>query len=263
MYGYGALRGSEDLKPDPAVTGAIQFELSSRASVAGVISHSAVTPQPEMQYADPIAGSFDGDTLIDYRVLANKDLEIGTVESVEGILSWNANRLQTQLRGGYSKLTNVGAWQVDYDSLKNGTFQAEAVDRDLLFATAQLRMQLSTRIHVDAAVGSRQVKNGGIDYTSGPTYTGSILGWYVLPVEKVKVDITFGLGGKFRSDGNPYLIGRGDDAVFITDSYLSFDLKNFHLFFNFTNVFDLSYTLNGLQQPGRSLWWGFNWAFDN
>ncbi len=263
LYGYGALRGSEELKPDPALSGALRFALSDNASFSGLVSHSAVLPQPEMQYLDPVAASFDGDTLIDYRLVADQELEIGTVESIEAIFNWNSEALSLQARGGFATLGDVAAWTADYDSLKNGTYQATELDREVTFASLQTRMRLSSRLRFDASVGARHVEGDDLDYTAGPATTGSIIGWYLLPITSVKVDITAGAGGRFRSDANGYDPGSGEDAVFITDTYLSFDLKKFHFFFNFTNVFDLSYTLNGVQQPGRSIWWGFNWAFDN
>ncbi len=263
VFAHGALRGSEDLKPALAVSGLVNFNVFDRLSLSGVVSRNAVVPQPEMQYLDPIAASFDGDTLIDYRLVGDKDLEAGVVESVEGILAWNSDRLKAQIRGGVSHLNNVAAWQVNYDSLANGTFQPVPLDRNLFFATFQSSISLTSRLHLDAAFGRQRVKQGGTDDTYGPENTGSVVGWYKYFVKKYQVDITVGAGGRFRSDCNPYFVGGGDQAVFITDSYLSFDLKKFHLFFNFTNVFDLYYTLNGLQQPGRSMWWGFNWAFEN
>ena len=78
---------------------------------------------------------------------------------------------------------------------------------------------------------------------------------------KVLVTVSGAASIKFRSATNRYFDGGSDGTLALTESFLSFDLKQFHFYYNFNNVLSTKYSLDGLTQPGRSLWWGFRWEF--
>jgi hypothetical protein len=152
-------------------------------------------------------------------------------------------------------------WQVDKSEFDRGNYRPEALDRNLAFASATVDLDLPFNSFTHISYATRQLYNNKIDYTFGPKHQLAGLGGLTYYIGKLNVTVTAAVGGQYRSSVNRYQDGSGDDDKVILESFLSFDLKKFRFFWNYTNLLDTRYSINGRLQPGRSLWWGFTWGF--
>jgi hypothetical protein len=255
-----ALCGGEDLTDKPSVTAIVSYRQSPQLTLSLVASHSVLFPEPEEKYLSTVTGSF-AFTFPDYRITGNRGLDIGRVDAGEVMLALNPHPVEIELRAGFAGLQDVPLWSIDHSQYIYGDFQSRAVDRNLVFMTAQARCQLPYNFWVAGTYGYRQLYKSGINYTYGPEHTGAGLAGVSLLVPKVLVTVSGAASVKFRSATNRYFDGGNDGTLALTESFLSFDLKQFHFYYNFNNVLSTKYSLDGLTQPGRSLWWGFRWEF--
>jgi hypothetical protein len=142
----------------------------------------------------------------------------------------------------------------------NGDIRAVAADRKLLFASVMARATLPHGIYGQAGYAYREVFLDNFNLTAGPQHVASGFAGMRFPIHKLKVRVNVGIGGRFRSATHG-LSGGDDDARFLVEAYLGFDLKSFHFFWNYTNLLNITYYVGGYRQPGRAIWWGFTWAF--
>ena len=166
-----------------------------------------------------------------------------------------------QVVGGAINMMNVSEWQFSEDSLEYGRYSAVEADYNVLYGTLKVHAEPFTRVTANASYGLRNVSSGGNEITSGPIHTANGSAWYRFPISRFKLWLNVGAGATFRSAANRYLAGGVEDGVILTETYFSFDLKRFHFYINYQNLLDVEYTLNNIQQPGRSVWWGFKWNF--
>ncbi len=261
IHGDFSLRGSSDLRIKPAATLSADYRLDSLWSVTAIASRGVFLPQPEMVYLRSITGTLL-DTVADYRISGDDQLESGYANGAEILLRGSMGSLVTmQARSGYVDFHGLPEWQVDYGTYVNGDYQATAVDRGLFFAALTARLTLPKGFYGRVAYAFRNVSHQGIDYTLGPPHQASGYLGVRFPVRKLKIWLNGAVGGRFRSSSTQYFGGDSDDARVLPEAYLSFDLKSFHFFFDYTNLFDAKYYFGKLLQPGRAIWWGFNWAF--
>gem|GEM_PF-2250094 len=260
-YGNFSLRGSNDLRIKPVATLSLEYRIDSLRSVAAIASRGMFMPQPEMLYLRPASGALF-DTSVDYRISGNEQLESGYSNSVEILLRGSLSRLvAAQARVGYANFHSLPQWQVDYETYANGNYRAVAVDRNLFFATLTARLTLPKGFYGRASYAFRNVYHDGINLTEGPQHQASGYAGIRFPVRKLKIMLNAAVGGRFRSASAQYFGSGSDDARMLAEAYFSFDLKSFHFFYNYTNLLNANYYSNGYRQPGRAIWWGFNWAF--
>jgi hypothetical protein len=260
-YGNFSLRGSNDLRIRPAATLSTEYRIDSLWSLAAIASRGVFMPQPEMLYLRPVSGALY-DTSIDYRIGGNEQLESGYSNSVEILLRGSfGHHITTQMRAGYVNFHGLPSWQVDYETYANGQYQAVALDRNLFFASLTTRLTLPKGFYGQASYAFRNVYHDGINLSEGPQHQASGYAGVRFPVRKLKIMLNAAVGGRFRSASARYFGGAGDDARMLAEAYFSFDLKSFHFFYNYTNLLNTNYDFGGYLQPGRAIWWGFNWAF--
>jgi hypothetical protein len=261
-YGSLALRGSTDLRIRLAITLLARYQFDSAQALTVIASRGAFLPQPEMQYLRGVTAILQ-DTTIDYRLAGNEGIESGYSHGVEGYYRHNWGRITAEARVGFVSLNNLPEWRVDFTELALADYSVGALDRNLFFASARTRLTLPRGFYGVGGYAYRIVYHQGINYTYGPQHLASGLLGVRFPINKLKIVINAAVGGKFRSATVYALTGNRDDATMILESFLSFDLKRFHFFYNYTDLLDIDYSLNGLPQFGRSLWWGFTWEFFN
>ena len=255
-----ALTGSDQLGPAPNVVAAGMYQLSNQTAASVIGGWRSIQPQPEMMFHQPVQAMF-ADTLYDFALVPNADLGTGTARSLELILNHRCQNLQLQLQGGVIDMRHVAEWEVSTDSLVYGRNQAEESDNNVLYSSIKVRVEPLRQVTANLDYAVRKVTRGGDDVTSGPMHTANGSAWYHFPINRLKIWLNIGAGATFRSAVNRYLAGGIEDGVIVAETYFSFDLKRFHFYFNYHNVLDVSYTLNNIEQPGRSVWWGFRWAF--
>ncbi len=255
-----AVVGSSDLSPRLSLTLALTKAISEPVSLVAAVAHTAVLPGAEMQYGIAKSAGFETDT-VDYSLVPDIEIETGSVTGGDLGLQTRSEKVEWRIRTGYYWMRDIPEWNADFDSLRYGEFAASGIDQDLWFATLESRWQPHDRVSAMLNYGFRQVTASDSTVTLGPAHTVAALVLYKLPVRRFQVDLSFGLGAKFRSATDRHFIGDPEDGVLTLDSYFTFDLKSFHFFFNFENLLDTEYTVAGLDQLGRSVWWGFNWAF--
>jgi len=260
-YGNFSLRGSSDLRIKPVITLSTEYRIDSLWSVAAIASRGVFMPQPEMLYLRPVSGALL-DTTVDYRISGNEQLESGYANSLEILLRGSFSHLvAAQARVGYTNFHSLPEWQVDYETYDNGNYRAVAVDRNLFFAALTARLTLPKGFYGQASYAFRDVYHDGINFTEGPQHQASGYAGVRFPIRKLKIMLNAAIGGCFRSASAQYFGGGSDDARMLAEAYFSFDLKSFHFFYNYTNLLNVNYYFNGYLQPGRAIWWGFNWAF--
>lgn len=254
------LCGGEDLTDKPSATAVVSYRQSPQLTLSLVASHTALFPEPEEKYLSTITSSF-AFTSSDYRITGNRGLDMGTVDAGEVMLSVKPYPAEIEVRAGFAGLRDVPIWSIDYSRYIYGDFQPQTVDRNLVFITAQARCPLPYNFWMAGTYGYRQLYKNGIDYTYGPEHTAAGLLGVSFLIPKVLVTVSGAAAVKFRSAANRYFDGGNDGALALSESFLSFDLKQFHFYYNFNNVLSTKYSSDGLTQPGRSLWWGFRWEF--
>ncbi len=255
-----AVIGTSDLSPRPSLTLALSKAISGPVSLVAAATQTTVLPGAEMKYGVAKSAAFETDT-VDYSLAPNIDIETGGVTGCDLGLQSRFERVEWQIRTGYYLMRDIPEWKAEFDSLRYGEFVASGIDQDLWFATLESRWQPHDRVTAMLNYGYRQVTASDSTITLGPAHTAAALVLYKLPVRRFQIDLSFGLGAKFRSATDRHFSGEPEDGVLTLDSYFTFDLKSFHFFFNFENLLDTEYTVAGLDQLGRSVWWGFNWAF--
>ncbi len=262
LYGNLSLLAASGVTARPAGLALIHYQHDSTWSTALLLARGVILPQAEMKYLPAIARTFIASEP-DYRIEGNCDLDAGRTNNMEVFFSYAKGRLDLHVRSGISQMFGLPAWQVDDTDYYYSDYHPIAVDRNLIFATTRLHLSLPHNAYLSAAYGYRQVFKDDIDYTYGPEHLANgLVGWrYLIP--KLEVTVSASAGVKYRSPTLRYFDGSGDNAKFVAESFLSFDLKRFHFFYNYTNLFDTEYALNGRFQPGRSRWWGFTWEFVN
>ncbi len=260
LFGSAAIIGSTDLAPRPSVVGAVVYDLDSSSTVSVTGAWRTILPQPEMLYLAPISAALF-DSVADYSISGDPDLGAGTARSIEFAYQYSHERAQFRISAGAANLANVAEWRVNSDSLLYGETLPIETDHSILYAGAQGRFQPTNRVAMNLSYGIRKANSDGSDVTLGPKHTAAGSAWYGFPVKRFKLWINFGAGATFRSAVNRQVYGGVEDGVVIAESYFSFDLKRFHFYFNYHNVFDVAYTMAGIEQPGRSIWWGFRWKF--
>jgi hypothetical protein len=260
LSGAFSLRGSSDLKPRPEILLSASCRFDSLRSLSLIASRSLLLPQPEMLYLRPVLGGF-ADTTTTYRISGNSQLESGYSNNLESLLQYSlGQRVKVEARAGFSNFHGLPLWLVDYTQYSDGDYQVVAQDRNLFYSSASLRMSLPRGIYGQASYGFRRVFVAAQDYSEGTEHSASGYAGIRFPVHKLKIMINAAVGGRFRTLTR-FLPGGEDDARFLTEAYLSFDLKSFHFFWNYADLLDLAYSVGGYLQPGRQIWWGFNWAF--
>jgi len=259
-YAHLAVTGSSDLTPRPSAVAMLVESLSEAITASVTAAHAAIVPTAEMMYGVEKSAAFEADS-VDYRLRPSDDLEIGSASGVEAKLERHSQGLMLRLRGGYFHLQEMPAWTVDFDSLKYGEFGAVGIDRNVWLVSLESQWRLHSRLEAEVNYGLRRVTAAGENVTLGPAHTAAGIVMYKLPIRRFLVDLHFGVGAKLRSAADRNFVGAPEDGTLTADTYFTFDLKSFHFFFNFENVFDTKYTVAGLDQRGRSVWWGFNWAF--
>jgi hypothetical protein len=259
--GNFSLRGSKDLPIKPAATLSTEYRIDSLWSVAAIASRGVFMPQPEMLYLRPVYGALF-DTIVDYKIRGNEQLESGYSNSVEILVRSSLGRLvAAQARAGYVNFHSLPQWQVDYETYANGNYRAVAADRNLLFAALTARLTLPKGFYGRASYAFRNVYHDGINLTEGPQHQASGYAGVRFPVRNLKILLNAAVGGCFRSASAQYFGSGSDDARMLAEAYFSFDLKSFHFFFDYTNLLNANYYFGGYLRPGREIWWGFNWAF--
>lgn len=259
-YAHLAVTGSSDLTPRPTAVAMIVGSLSEEITASVTASHAAIVPTAEMMYGVDKRAAFEADS-VDYRLRPSDDLDIGSASGVEASLERRSEWLWLRLRGGYFHLEEMPAWTVSFDSLKYGEFSAAGIDRNVWLVSLESQWRMHPRLEAEVSYGLRRVTTAGENLTFGPAHTATGIVMYKLPIRRFLVDLHFGAGAKLRSAADRNFVGAPEDGALTADTYFTFDLKSFHFFFNFENVFDTKYTVAGLDQRGRSVWWGFNWAF--
>ena len=225
-----------------------------------MLSRQAILPQPEQRYLPEItAGLALGDE--DYLISGNPDLPSGSSTSLEFLGGASFRRLEINLRAGLTRFNDAPFWENDRSVNVLAGYQPLALDRSLAFASASLRVRLPYSGFLSGAYAIRQVYDDGVSYTYGAEHEADGFAGFRFWVERFQITVTAAIGGKFRSQTSRYLDGSGDDDKFAAESFLSFDLKRFHFFWNYTNLLDQDLIINGRWQPGRSHWWGFSWEF--
>lgn len=259
-YAHLVVTGSSDLTPRPSAVAMLVGSLSEAITASVTASHAAIVPTAEMMYGVVKSAAFEADSS-DYRLRPSDDLDIGSASGVEVKLDRRSQRLNLRLRGGYFHLQEMPAWTADFDSLRYGEFRAAGIDREMWLVSLESQWSLHPRLEAELNYGLRRVTAEGENVTFGPAHTAAGIVMYRLPIRRFRVDLHFGVGTKLRSAADRNFVGAPEDGALTADTYFNFDLKSFHFFFNFENVFDTKYTVSGLDQRGRSVWWGFNWAF--
>jgi hypothetical protein len=259
VSGQAAITGSQDVRIRPAVSGTVNFSTGQAFHAGLTVSRSTLLPQPEMLYGVYKVAALVTDT-IDYSINGDAELEPGAATGIELSLHRTAAFYEARLRGGYFSFSDLPAWSIAYDSLLFGEHVASNMNCRLMFASVECRVAPHGRLTGLLTYGIRDVADEGETLTLGPQHTAAALLLYRLPIRRLAVFVNLGAGAEFRSASNRYFIGAPEDGVMTVDSYLGFDLKRFHFFFNFDNLLDTEYTLGGLRQRGRSYWWGFKWT---
>lgn len=259
---FGALSviGSDELSPAPNLVVSAMYSVSSRTDAILTGGWRSIQPQPEMLFHAPVQAAF-ADTVSDFMLFSDSDLGTGTARSLELVINHRHRNLQLQLQGGAIGMSNAAEWQPEYDSLAYGRYRAVESDNIILFGVVRARLVPSSRLTANIAYAIRSVTREGEDITFGPMHSANASTWFRFPINRLKIWLNLGAGATFRSAVNRYLAGGVEDGVLVTESYFSFDLKRFHFYFNYHNLLDVSYTLNNIKQPGRSIWWGFKWTF--
>lgn len=255
-----SLIGSDKLNPAPNLIASTTYQLSGNSIVSLIGGWRSIQPQPEMMFLEPVQAML-ADTVVDYAILPDAELGVGSARSLEVVISYKRQKLNLQLVSGAINMTDVSEWQFRIDSLTYGGYNAVEADKNVLYGTVKIHAEPFNRVNASAAYGLRYVSSGGNDVTSGPIHTANGSTWYRFPINRYKLWMNIGVGATFRSAVNRYLAGGRENSVIMTESYFSFDLKRFHFYFNYHNLLDVEYTLNNIRQPGRSVWWGFKWNF--
>jgi len=259
-FASASLVGSDKLSPAPNVMASSSFQASTTTTLSLIGGWRSIQPQPEMLYMEPVQAML-ADTVVTYSILSDPDLGVGSAASLEMVLNYSRPRLSMQVVGGAINMMNVSEWQFSEDSLEYGRYSAVEVDKNVFYGTLKVHAEPFTRVTANASYGLRNVSSGGKEITSGPIHTANGSAWYRFPINRFRLWLNVGAGATFRSAANRYLAGGVEDGVILTETYFSFDLKRFHFYFNYQNLLDVEYTLNNIQQPGRSVWWGFKWNF--
>ncbi len=260
VFGTASIAGSDDLAPGPSITSGAIVRVGNNNSVSAIVSRRVIFPQPEMVLLHPISAALT-DSIIDYSITGDEDLGSGKSHSVELLLDHKMVGLNLQLMLGIIRFSDIAEWQVNADSLLYGEIRPVAKDQSVAYASVKGSAQPFERVYTTFGYGIRRVQDAGANLTSGPLHTANCAVWYRFPFNRFKVWLSVGAGANFRSAINRSLFGGVDNGVAIAETYSSFDLKRFHFYFNFHNVTNVKYTMNGLEQPGRSVWWGFKWSF--
>lgn len=260
LFGDASLLGGQGFSTKPTFTAVAHLQQSDVVSVSVAACHTASVPQPEMRYLPSRSASLDfAET--DYHIEGEPSADIGTINSVEGLLLLDKGAIHVQGRAAYAALRDISLWQVDKSLMEYGDYWIEEEDRNLFTAGAGVAIDLPYRFYINGAYGYSEISFGNTNYSYGPQHQLSGLLGTRLFVPKLEVTLSGALGLKYRSSALRYFGGGTDEAGLITESFLSVDLKSFHFFYNFHNLLSREYYLNGLVQPGRSLWWGFTWEF--
>ncbi len=259
-YASASLRGSTDLKIKPGATVGVEYRFDSLRALSLMASRTVAMPQPEMLYLRPVFGQLE-DTIPDYRISGDDQLESGYINSLESMLQYKFNNvLSTSARVGYANFRSLPIWDVDFSQYAKGDYRATAADRNLVYASVSARLTLPHGIFGQGAYAFRHVYHSAIDYAEGPRQIASGYAGIRFPIHKLKIMVNGAIGGRFRSETRN-LLGGNDGARFVAEAYLGFDLKSFHFFYNYTNLLNVNYFAGGYNQPGRAIWWGFTWAF--
>lgn len=259
-FASASLAGSDYLGPAPNLVASLLFSLNENTTATAIGGWRNIQPQPEMVFMETVQAMFS-DSTVDFEILSDADLGAGTARSLEIIVNHHRKNLKLQLTGGIISMKNVAEWAFESDSLVYGGYRAVAADKEVLYGLLKGRAQPLNRVTTEFVYGIREVHSEGKDVTSGPMHTANGSAWYHFPFNRFKLWLNFGAGASFRSAANRYLAGGIENGVLIAETYFSFDLKRFHFYFNYHNLLDTSYTLNNVEQPGRSVWWGFKWKF--
>lgn len=263
VFASGEFAGASDVGIGPSLTGVASLDLSGSANVAAVAGLRYLIPTPEMLYSQTKQAGLV-DSVFDYRISGDESLESGTARSLEFVLNQCGEKLQFQIASGMIDLKDAAEWSVNADSVYLSEVHPTLVDRNILYATLRTTVQLHSRINLYLFYGVRSVESDGVDVLYGPQHTAGGFANYRFPIGKMKLWFNVGAGGTFRSANNQNLYGGPEEGVFLTEGYLSFDLKRFHFYFNYHNIFDQGYTQNGIDNSfGRSVFWGFRWTFIN
>ncbi|MFH2056940.1 MAG: hypothetical protein ABIJ61_13360 [bacterium] len=261
LFGQAGLTGVSGLKVQTTLTGMLRYELNENTDAAVILSRQAILPTAEQRYLPTVTADFgSGDD--SYFIGGNPTLRSGSSLSIEAMGSTRLQRLGIQARGGYTRFTDLPSWHHgNLPTIVGAYSPVSLLHQSLLFGTVNMNLTLPWGMFASAAYGARQVASHGSNYTYGPEheldgFTG-IRFWF----DRFQIIVTAAVGGKYRSNTIRYLDGSSDTDKFVAESFLSFDLKRFHFFWNYTNLLDTSYSLNGRRQPGRSHWWGFSWEF--
>lgn len=260
LYGQFGIVWANDLDVQPTLTAMLHYDIDKQSSAAIILSRQAVLPTMDQKYLPAIVeGIAFGED--DYLISGNRDLQGGTSNSVEVLGSTSLKRLDLRLRGGITRFKDAPFWMNDRSEHINAGYQPQAFDLTLLYGSVNAYLPLPYGTFTSVAYGARQASDSGVNYTYAPEHELDGLSGIKFWVEHFQVTITAAVGGKFRSAPIRYLDGGVDNEKFVAESFLSVDLKRFHFFWNYTNLFDTIYSVNGRRQPGRSHWWGFSWEF--
>ncbi|MGB5105169.1 MAG: TonB-dependent receptor [Candidatus Zixiibacteriota bacterium] len=260
LFGAASITGSSDVSPRPSIVGSAVHDLKDKSSLAATVAWRAILPQPEMLYLQPISAALF-DSVADYSITGDDELGAGTARTAELAYIFSHENNHLRLAAGVINLDDVAEWSINTGSLLYGETRPVEVDKSVLYASVQGRAQPFSRVSLMLAYGVRKAKTDGADVTVGPQHTASGSTWYGFPIKRFKLWVNFGVGAAFRSAINRHMYGGVEDGIVIAESYFSFDLKRFHFYFNYHNLLNVDYTMNGVEQPGRSTWWGFRWKF--
>lgn len=260
VFGTAAVVGSDDFAPSPLVVGAIITELTDKSSLAAIAGWRGIIPSAELMFSETISASL-ADSVVDYRLQSDHNVGAGKSRSLELVYNRRSDRSTIQMMAGMMKLDDIAEWQIESDSIYVADVSVVERDRSVFYGTLKTNLTISSRVSANLGYGVRSVRGAGDNVTFGAMHTAHGSAYYHFPINKLKLWLNVGVGAAFRSAADRYLLGGPEDGVIVAETYFSFDLKRFHLYFNYHNLLGVDYTLNGIQQPGRSVWWGFSWAF--
>jgi len=262
LFSSFAILGSSDLKPKPTFTLLGQYQINDNINTTTIASVRYVMPAPEMIYLPETGKALQGGE-DDYLIAGDNNLESGRLVSIENYLTIQEDNYYLKAGGGYSQFKSLPDWIADFNQLQYGSYQAVGLDRSFIFFSSEGMLSLPYNFHLSAAHTYRQVYQNKINYTYGAEHnlTGFSGTSFMIPKVDILLDASAGL--KYRSVTNKYFASGGDNSVLMFEVFLTFNLKAFHFFWNYNNVLSKEYYVNGILQPGRSIWWGFRWRFMN
>ncbi len=255
-----AVVGSAEVPIRPNLLAALHVEPWDAASLMASVFYRNVVPSPVLYLSAVKDIALDSDTTY-LRIRPESDLESGRVFGGDMMIHQRAARWEMRLRFGIWGLRDLAQWQRRSDDSLNFSFAVEPAQGTLAHASIEGRLRPHPRLALDFGYGLRQLRDDGSSLHLGSSSVGSAQVLYSIPVARYSIRLNLGLGARYYSAVDRRLFGSAEEGVALLDAYSGFDLKRFHFFLNFNNLTDFVYTSGSRRQPGRSVWWGFRWAF--